>query len=159
MDIANSLKKIGLDPNNSVVIGSGILNALGIRDSNDIDVNVDNDTYLRFSKDGNFKKSQNCGRDVLIKEHLEISKIWIVLGKDQTLEDLKQHSVIIDGVRYITLEFLLAVKKSWLQENDVRQKDIDDVGLIEDYLQKQSGEPATSYTQEIGITEFRSSWE
>jgi hypothetical protein len=35
------------------------------------------------------------------------------------------------------LDFLLAVKKSWLQDDDVRQKDIDDVELIENYLVEQ----------------------
>jgi hypothetical protein len=135
MDISNSLKKIGLNPDNSIVIGAGILDTLGIRKANNIDAVVSGEDYLQFSKASYFKKSQHCGREVLIGEPLELSKRWIVLGKDQTLDDLKQHSAIIDGVRYITLEFLLAVKKSWLQEDDdVRQKDIDDVKLMEDYL-------------------------
>lgn len=37
---------------------------------------------------------------------------------------------------YISLDFLLRVKQSWLQDDDVRQKDIDDVKLIEAYHSK-----------------------
>lgn len=41
LDFKNKLATLGLSARNSVVIGSGILDALGIRKSNDIDVVVD----------------------------------------------------------------------------------------------------------------------
>ena len=55
-------------------------------------------------------------------------------NKDWKFDDFLGESVVIDEVRYTTLEFLLAVKQSWLLEKDARQKDIDDAELIKNYL-------------------------
>ena len=137
MDTRSKLTDIGLTPDNSVVIGSGILSALNLRASNDIDVVVPEVEYLRLANNQQFTKSQNHGREILVDELFEIGTGWGVLGKNQTFDELQKQSLVIGGVRYITIEFLLAVKKSWLQDDDVRQKDIDDVELIENYLKEQ----------------------
>mgnify|MGYP001615810733 CR=1 FL=1 len=134
MSIKDELEKIGLTSDNSVVIGSGILSALNIRESKDIDIVVDEKIYERLSGDSRFNKSENHGREILTDKLLEIGTSWGVLDKNWKFEDFLSKSAAIDGVRYITLEFLLAVKKSWLLDKDVRQKDIDDVELIENYL-------------------------
>ena len=141
-DFKNKLATLGLNARNSVVIGSGILDALGMRKSNDIDVVVDEETYARLKEDeGRFQEEQHYGRSVLVGNSFEVNTHWGVLGKDQTLSDLARQSITLDDVRYITLDFLLAVKKSWLQDDDVRQKDIDDVKLIEEYLVRQKTTP------------------
>ena len=134
MDTRSKLTDIGLTQYNSVVIGSGILSALNLRASNDIDIVVPDTEYSRLADKKQFTKRQNHGREILDDGLFEIGTSWGVLGKDQTFDDLQKQSVVIDGVRYITIEFLLAVKKSWLQDDDVRQKDIDDIELIEKYL-------------------------
>jgi len=140
-DFKNKLATLGLNSHNSVVIGSGILNALGVRKSNDIDVVVDKATYTRLKDGGHFQEEQHYGRSVLVDDSFEVNTHWGVLGKDQTLGDLARQSITLDDVRYITLDFLLAVKKSWLLDDDVRQKDIDDVKLIEEYLAQQKTAP------------------
>src|SRR5262245_3417296 len=127
MDVKNKLTDLGLSQDNCVVIGSGILSALKLRASNDIDVVVQEPDYARLTKDKRFEKKQNHGREILADELFEIGTGWGVLGKNQTFDDLYKQSVVVDGVRYVTIEFLLAVKKSWLQDDDVRQKDADDV--------------------------------
>lgn len=137
MDTRSKLTDIGLTQDNSVVIGSGILSALHIRASHDIDIVVPEAEYSRLAGNKQFTKSQNHGREILADELFEIGTSWGVLGKNQTFDDLQNQSVVIDGVCYISIEFLLAVKKSWLQDDDVRQKDIDDVELIEKYLKEQ----------------------
>lgn len=139
MNILNSLQEIGLNTENSVVIGSGILSAHGIRDSNDIDIVTDDKTYNSLAANTRFTKAENHGREILTGELFEIGTSWGVLGKDQAFDELIKHSIVVDGVRYITIEFLSAVKKSWTENNDVRQKDIDDVKLIEDYLFQRVG--------------------
>lgn len=135
--LKDELTKLGLSAENSVIIGSGILGALGIRKSNDVDVVVSPEDYERLSKDTRFKQGENHGRPVLLDDTFEICISWYVLGKDYKLQDFMPETVVIDDVRYISLEFLLAVKQSWLQDDDVRQKDIDDVKLIEAYLTEQ----------------------
>jgi hypothetical protein len=133
-DFKNKLATLRLNASNSVVIGSGILDALGMRKSNDIDVVVDEATYARIKDGGHFQEKQHYGRSVLVDDSFEVNTHWGVLGKDQTLSDLIEQSITIDDVRYITLDFLLAVKKSWLLDDNVRQKDIDDVKRIEEFL-------------------------
>ena len=134
METRRLLAGIGLNESNCVVIGSGILSALGIRSSNDIDVVVTQAAYDQISASERFVLNETHGRDILADELFEIGTSWGVLGKGQSYDDLASQSVVIDGVRYIDLEFLLRVKESWLHDDDVRQKDIDDVALIKAYL-------------------------
>lgn len=134
MNFQRNLQEIGLDTESCVVIGSGILSANNIRESSDIDVTVTEDTYKRLSKDTRFTEIYKNGRKVLVDEIFEIGTNWGVLGRNQVFDDLYRQSVVIDDVRYVTLEFLLAVKESWLDDDDVRQKDIDDVKLIKTFL-------------------------
>ncbi len=130
------LKRLGLNPNNSIVIGSGILQALKIRKSGDIDMVVTQEAYDLLRKSGKFTISENHGREILADDTLEIGANWIILGKAYNFEDFKDDSVVIDGVRYITINFLYKAKKSWLKnDDDVREKDIKDIELIEGYLE------------------------
>lgn len=134
MEIKNKLNELGLNSENAVVIGSGILNALNLRESKDIDVVVTEEKYKEFSDSSRFKKEQNHGREILNDDLFEIGTSWTVVGKSWKFEDLLNHSTTIDGVRYNTVEFLLDAKRRWLADGDVRQKDIDDVKLMEEYL-------------------------
>lgn len=134
MNIKSYLDKLKLDSSNSIVIGSGILNALNIRESNDIDLVVSEEEYARFLKDSNYKKINKHGNDVLTKDNIEISTCWIVLGENWTFDKLFHESIVINNVRYITIEFLFKVKKSWISNGEGREKDINDVKLIEKYL-------------------------
>ncbi len=115
------LKKIGLNSSNSIVIGSGILQALGIRKSHDIDLVVDYYTFNRLKKSGKFKLTYNH-RETLSDNLFEIGTYWDVLGKPYNLEDFINDSIVIGGIKYITLDFLYQAKKSWLKQENVRQK-------------------------------------
>jgi len=134
----NSLSKLRLNQNNSVVIGSGILQALSIRKSHDIDVVVNQETFDSLKATGNFKVTENHGREILADDIFEIGTSWNVLDKMYQLKDLLSESTMIDSVNYVNLEFLYKVKKSWASQENPRQKDVDDVLLIESYLK--SGE-------------------
>ena len=134
MDIKGKLDELGLNPHNAVVIGSGILNALNLRESKDIDVVVTEETYKELSDNGRFEKEQNHGREILTDDLFEIGTSWTVVGKAWKFEDLLSHSTIISGVRYHTVEFLLDAKRRWIADGEGRQKDIDDVKLMEQYL-------------------------
>ncbi len=132
------LQKFGLNPNNSVVISSGILQALEIRKSNDIDLVVSREAYSRLKKSGKFMVKYDLehkfGPETLKRDDLEIGISWVELNTPHELQYFKNYSVIINGVRYITLDFLYKVKKGWLNQKNVRQKDVEDVKLIEKYL-------------------------
>lgn len=135
MEIKSKLNEAGLSPDNAIIIGSGILNALKIRESHDIDVVVSLEKYQELALDGRFKKEMKRGREILANDLLEIMTSWTVLGKTWTFDDLQEHSVVIDNVRYNSVQFLLDAKKSWIKDDDgVREKDLKDVELMEAYL-------------------------
>ena len=135
VNIKKKLEDLGLNSNNSIVIGSGILNALNLRESKDIDVVVTEKLNQNLKEIKSFGRKFVFGREILADNLFEISIDWWVLGKSWKFKDLLENSTIIDGVRYIAVEFLLDVKRSWVTGDEVvRQKDIDDVKLIEDYL-------------------------
>ncbi|MEI7674785.1 MAG: hypothetical protein WCI60_03560 [bacterium] len=133
INIKSKLAGLNLLTDNSIVIGSGIMNALNIRPSNDIDVVVSSSTYENLRTSGKFNVETKHGRQILTDSIFEIGTSWSVLGKDYNLTDLLKESVIINDVHYITLDFLLSVKESWLQDENVRQKDLEDVQLIKEH--------------------------
>lgn len=134
MEIKNKLDGLGLNSDNAVVIGSGILSALNLRESKDIDVIATEGKYKELSSNNRFHKEQNHGREILADDLFEIGTIWNVVGKNWKFEDLLNNSTIIDGVRYNSVEFLLNAKRRWIADGEGRQKDIDDVKLMEHYL-------------------------
>ena len=134
MDIKTKLNKFGLDTKNTIVIGSGILNALNLRENKDIDIIVTKKKYKELSNNKHFKKIQSHGREILADNLFEIGIDWIIAKKKWEFKNLLSHSIIINGVCYITIEFLLNAKRCWLANGDIRQKDIDDVKMIEQYL-------------------------
>ncbi len=130
------LQKLGLNPNNTIVIGSGILQALKIRKSKDIDLVVTREIYNSLKKSGEFTVSRNHGREVLNNDIFEIGTSWRVLDKNYSFEDFVNDSIIIGGTKYITLDFLYKAKKSWVDGGYARPKDIEDIKLIEEYMSK-----------------------
>ena len=128
------LNNLGLNQENSIVIGSGILEALGIRKSNDIDLVVLQDIFNALKRSDKFHIKIDRNREILTDSTFEIGINWIVLGKPHFLSDLLEHSSIITGVRYVSVEFLHKVKKSWAQQGSHRQKDLRDIELMESYL-------------------------
>ncbi len=134
MDIKNKLNELDLTTDNSIVISSGILNALNLRESKDIDMVVTEQKYKKLTNKNHFKRKQKHGHELLIGDLFEIGTSWIVMGKSWTFEDLLGYSTVIDGVRYNSVEFLLSVKRSWITEGNNAKKHLDDVKLIENYL-------------------------
>ncbi len=135
-NIKRKLKKLNLTSNNCVVIGSGILQVLGIRESKDIDVVVKQDAYNLLKKSNQFTIAENYGREILEGCLFEIGTEWVVLGKPYKYNDLLKESELIKGIRYNNLDFLLKVKKSWVKSKNSRQKDIKDIELIKKYLKR-----------------------
>ncbi len=130
------LAKVELNSGNTIVIGSGILDALKLRESGDIDLVVTEERYKELSNNPRFKKERKRGKEYIIDGLLEINTSWTVIGKTWKFDDLLNQSVVIGGVRYNTVQFLLGVKRCWVTDGEARQKDIDDVKLMENYLKK-----------------------
>ena len=136
LDFKKELSKYNLDSTNSVIIGSGPLQALGIRESKDIDIVVNNQMFEKLSLLKNFRKGEYPEGHYYLKnevfqigDRLLISKINI----NKTYNHIFKNSFVVNGLRYMKLDFVLKIKKL-LQ----RPKDIHDIKLIEEYLRSEN---------------------
>lgn len=134
IDIKVNCGQHGFNPGNSVIIGSGILNALAIRESKDIDVVATEEKYEDLRNNNRFTRRISHGREILTDGLFEIGRTWTVVGKIWKFEDLLGRTLIIDDIRYIALDFLLEAKRDWIKNGEGRSKDIDDVKLMKEYL-------------------------
>lgn len=137
MNIKALLLNSGIDLDNAIVIGSGILNALELRKSNDLEIIVSEHIYSFLVSNASFVQKERHGRTSLEQGLLNVGTTWTIVGHTWTFETLMDHSVVLDGVRYITVEFLCNAKTSWLLNGEFRQKDKDDIVLMNAYLDKQ----------------------
>jgi hypothetical protein len=116
------------------VIGSGIMQELNMRASEDVDVVVAETEFDRLTKQAQLKEETAYGRKILVGDDYEIGTSWDVLGVELTIDDLGLKSIVLRGVRYITPAFLLEVKESWIAAGTPRQKDVDDAKLLREYM-------------------------
>ena len=134
LDFKQELSKLSLNEENSVVIGSGILNALGLKESHDIDAVVSTETLLKILAENEVIETTNEYGAVLYTNGIvEFGDRWYMDDpmEDLTYEDLLKRTITIDGVRYVTLDVLQEVK-----EHLRREKDISDIQLIKQYLNR-----------------------
>ena len=128
---ADRVKELGLPLEQIIVIGSGILDQLGIRRAADIDVVTNREVLEEIaSSDGWVEKLDKNQRQYLVKHDgsVEIWDGWEFDGQVVGYDDLLSHSVVYDNVRFVNLEFLRRWK-NWRG----REKDIRDVELIDEW--------------------------
>ncbi len=130
MTIVRRFQELGLPADQCVVIGSGILDALGLRESDDIDLVVSSDVFATLQADGSWTAKEKHNDIVLLKDDAEVWQDW---GADEEASflSLYENSVIIDGVHFVNPQFLLAWKKQ-----QSREKDVKDIQLLEEYLRR-----------------------
>lgn len=131
MKVSEELKQLDIDPDDCIVVGSGVMGALGIRQTDDLDLCVNQKTYDRFKALGWEEKVWPQGAPTIHHGNVDMGTDW---GDDKsifTLQELNKHMVEIDGVNYINLQFL----RSW-KVNKGREKDLRDVEMIDEYLRR-----------------------
>jgi len=124
--VLSELPKLELDPDKFVVVGSGVLDALGIRRANDIDFVTDELTYTELADKG-WKKAENSPS--LVSGDFEVYLTWDSKDGRPNFADLHENSQQIDGYNFVKLERLLDWKK-----RVARPKDLLDVEKIEAFL-------------------------
>jgi len=132
-DIQHHIKILGLKSEEYIVIGSGLLAALGLRECNDVDLVVTKEKYKRYKNSGWIEKKAH--NNVYLQHGVfECSIGWDRQkpGLYSNLKELKKSQIIIDGTPYISLERL----RAWKQRKG-REKDLVDIKLIDKYLTRQ----------------------
>ena len=107
-----------------VVAGSGLLDALGMRRADDVDLVVSEEVFNSLASQGGWK-SYTVGRDRAIGQSgIEAWKTWY--GK--SYDEVSEGATVIDGVRYMNHGQTIAWKRQL-----GRAKDINDIALLEEY--------------------------
>lgn len=130
MTIIERFLALGLPADQCVVIGSGVLDALGLRPSGDIDLVVTVQLFRELQQSGKWQSKQRHGEVVLLRDDVEVWLSWGSEGK-ANFSTLRAEGVTIEGVTFAHPGFVL----DWKKEKG-RQKDLDDVQLLEEYLQQ-----------------------
>ena len=129
---ANKVKALDLPLDQIIVIGSGILDQLGIRPAVDIDLAVSSDLMKKLSEESSdwIKKFDDNQRFYFIKDDgsAEVWDGWEFDGQVVSYDGLLDYVVEYDGVRFVNLEFLSRWKK-WRS----LEKDTQDVKLIDEW--------------------------
>ena len=129
---ADKVKALDLPLDQIIVIGSGILDQLGIRPASDIDLAASPDLMKKFSEESGdwIKKFDDNQRFYFVKDDdsAEVWDGWVFDGQAVSYDDLLDYAVEYDGVRFVDLEFLRKWK-SWRG----REKDVQDVKLIDEW--------------------------
>ena len=129
---ADKVKALDLPLDQIIVIGSGILDQLGIRPASDIDLAVSSDLMKKLSEESGdwLKKFDDNQRFYFVKDDdsAEVWDGWEFDGQAVSYDDLLDYAVKYDSVRFVDLEFLRKWK-SWRG----REKDVRDVELIDEW--------------------------
>ncbi len=132
MNIFEEIKKLDLPKDQFVVLGSGILGALGIREVGDIDLLVRSGLFDRLKKEGwkyEIIEIEGHPREMLSHEYFQAFKDFWWRGDILNADEGFKRSETINGVAFIALAILFEVKKGMK-----REKDFQDVILIKKYL-------------------------
>ena len=131
---AERVKELGLPLDQIIIIGSGILDQLGIRQSADIDVAAGQAVLEEIARSGGWaEKLDKNQRQYLVKHDgsVEIWDGWEIDGRIVEYDELLDYAVEYDGVKFVSLDFLRCWK-NWRG----REKDIQDVRLIDEWRAK-----------------------
>lgn len=134
-DITQALNDLNLPKGTYVVIGSGILAALEIRDTSDIDLVVSPETIADLMAQGWKVVANSWGKQLLTHDVFEADISWDDPDENPNLESLLETSQIIEGIPYVSLERVLEWKRRMR-----RPKDEADIPLIEAYLHQHVGD-------------------
>ncbi len=128
MTIIERVKALGLPLDEIVVIGSGLLDALHLRESNDIDLVVSEALFIKLQSTSGYTLSYLHGEQRLEKGDVEIWRTWGA-REDETYEMLQSEGVEVDGVRFCSPQIIIRHKQERQTPKDVR-----DTRLLREYL-------------------------
>lgn len=126
MSIIERVKALNLPKGEFVVIGSGLLDAWGIRESNDTDLVASESLFSALRESGKYKIGEKYGSQLLHSDDLEIWPDW---KADATFEVLSNSAVEVDGIKFVHPDILIKRKRE-----SGTSKDLKDIQLLKDYL-------------------------
>lgn len=129
-DIIEKMLALDLPLDQYVIVGSGSLAAHGIREANDIDMVVMPELFEALRRKGWTEKIRPNGKPKLQLDQIEAMLDVNKEGFQPTTEELIERSVVIDGIRFTSLQDVRAFKVAY-----GREKDVFDIELIDRFAQ------------------------
>ena len=124
--IKDRLASLDIDSAEPVIVGSGILDVVGIRPSNDIDLLVSKETFYKIANSGHEISQRPDGSEKIEIDNVELMYDWY--GKK--VSDAAIKTTVIDGIKFMSIEEV----RRWKALLD-RSKDQADILLIDKYLE------------------------
>jgi len=131
--VLSELEKLALPEGEYMVMGSGILDVLGIRSAHDVDLVVSDEVYARLLENGWSKKVSSDGHHGIEHGLIEAYNDWTDSDDTvKTLDELLVEAQWVNGVAYNSL-----AKLSLYKARRGQAKDFADLVLIHEYLADQ----------------------
>ncbi|MDD4897684.1 MAG: hypothetical protein WCZ99_03160 [Candidatus Paceibacterota bacterium] len=128
IELFEKVKKLKLPIGKYALFGSAQLGIRGLKDCHDIDIIIFDDLWEQYKKK-NWKKGLLYEEEYLFNEGIELWKSW---GPGEwDIKQLIEEAEMIDGLPFVKLEKVLEWKKIAM-----REKDIKDIEIIENFLNK-----------------------
>lgn len=130
MAIIDRIKEINLLDGHYVVVGSGVMDALGLREAHDIDLVVSPAYFKELRANPDFTVEQKYGEEMLVRDDVEVWQGWGGPNDQPNFVDLYDNGVTIGDIRFANPTFV----RDW-KVAKARPKDAADVVLLNEYLQ------------------------
>ena len=138
MKITEKASALNLPFGKYVIIGSGIMDALGIRTAEDIDIAVLPELHQVLIENGEWEQEVRYGHIHLKKEGVEITPDLPWHEYATTTQEAINSATVIDGIPFMNLDELKKFKTALGREKDYR-----DIDLINQYLMEH--EPSAGF--------------
>jgi len=133
MNIIEKAKELNFPEGEYIIVGSGPLEALGIRHASDIDIAVTPKLLERLRATGDWEEEVKYGKTFLKKEKIDIIPQLSWDEYPTSTEEAIDSAMIIDGIYFMNLKELRKFKEAL-----GREKDFADIALIDAYLEEHS---------------------
>ena len=129
MTITERVRELDLPFGKYVIIGSGIMDALGIRTAGDVDIAILPELHKELLASGEWEQEEKYGHIHLKREGVEITPDLPWEAYATTTQEAIDSATVIDGIPFMNLEELKKFKKALGREKDYR-----DIDLIDTYI-------------------------
>lgn len=135
MNIFEAVQKLNFPSDHFMVVGSGIMAAKGIRDVHDLDIVVSQELFDTCKLAGwelkQWTRPGRPGKEWLKKDNVDLMVEIQSKDEDYDLQKLREGGELVNGIWFLSIEQLIKFKRDY-----GRQKDFDDIVLMENYLVK-----------------------
>ena len=128
MDIIEKAKSLNLPFGQYIIIGAGILQALGLRDTNDIDVVVTESLFEKLKASGKYKEDVKYNKKFLVADDVEITMPLSWADYSTTTEEAIKTALVIEGIPFLNIQETIKFKTALGREQDFK-----DIELLKNY--------------------------